>query len=204
MKIAAKALGALMVLLLISLAVAGCAGSAGPTGPTGPQGPPGPTGPAGPQGLTGEQGPFGDLGPQGDPGPQGVPGPAGESGLTAEIVVCNYFTDRTEAYAICSCSNTQLLYLFGSGFSSNETVTITICDKNCVLAEGVADACGGFMATAIIRNLPAAQYHYLIDNYYGKVVSIRAWINAEVVDGKVVSGKLMANWPLYFNIVYNM
>lgn len=185
----------LMVLLMVSFTLAGCTGAQGPQGPAGPTGATGPTGPAGPQGI---QGPAGPAGPQGPQGPAGPPGTTGQSGLTTQLVVCNLNISTNEYYAICSCYVDQTLVIFGSCFTPGDTVTISICDQNCVLVQAVADNCGGFMALAKINNLPTIQFNYVYDNYHSKVVSVRAWTHATIdSNNKVVSGTMIANWPLY-------
>ncbi len=116
-------------------------------------------------------------------------------------MVCNVNISTGEYYAICSSYFHQTLYIFGSGFAASEDVTITICDRNCVLMQGVADLCGGFMVMANIDDLPGEQYTYLFDNYHGHVVSIKAWINVRIEDNKVASGTLVANWPLHLLVM---
>jgi hypothetical protein len=196
MKTVIKTSGVLMVLLLISLLLAGCAGVVGPQGATGPAGPQGPQGPAGPQGL---QGPQGIQGLTGEQGLQGAQGLQGEPGLTAEIVVCSYTTNSTVYYVVCSASVNQTLVFLGSCFPANESVVITICDKNYILGGDTSNECGGIMAVSMIRSLPLIQYYDFISHYAGRVASVRAWVDYVTVDGRVVSGTLLANWPLYIN-----
>lgn len=190
MKNFVKVVGVILAVLLISLMIAGCTG---PQGQQGLQGPTGPTGAQGPAGPQGEQGPQGPAGPQGE---QGLQGPIGV-GYTADIVVCNMNIAPYEYYAICSCGIFQTIYIFGSCFTPGEVVTITICDRNCIIAKATANECGAFKVTAYLEMLPGDQITYLMSYYNNQVVSIRAWINAETdEDNKVIEGTIVANWPL--------
>ncbi|MDD5338061.1 MAG: hypothetical protein PHG35_01420 [Dehalococcoidales bacterium] len=194
MKNFVKVAGVILAVLLISLMIAGCTG---PQGQQGLQGPTGPTGAQGPAGPQGEQGPQGPAGPQGEQGPQG---PAGV-GYTADIVVCNMNAVTYEYYSICSCGIFQTIYVFGSCFTPGETVTITICDQNCIIAKVIVNECGAFKVMAFLEMLPAVQLNYLMYHYGNQVVSIRAWLNAEEdEDNKVIEGTIVANWPLLLYI----
>ena len=196
MKNFVKVLGLVMALLLITFIVVGCAGPQGLAGPTGPAGPGGPTGATGATGPAGPQGEQGPAGPQGATGPQGPPGTAG-TGLTGDIVVCNWSSTNYDYYAVTSALLGQTLYIFGSCFTYGDVVTITVCDRDCILAQVLVNKCGAFKVDASFLALPEDQYTYLLDTYMGKVVSIKAWIDVVIADNKVVSGTLVSNWPIY-------
>lgn len=200
MKNCVKVLGLLMVILLISFMVAGCAGPAGLQGPTGVTGPTGATGATGPAGPQGEQGPAGPAGAQGPAGPTGPQGPVGVD-LTGDIVVCKWNGTAGEYYAITSSFYGQALYVFGSCFTYGDVVTITVCDMDCVLAQVLVNKCGAFMVNVNLTDLPTDQLNYLLDTYLGKVISVKAWVDVEISSNKVVSGTLVANWPLYLIMI---
>jgi hypothetical protein len=193
MKNFVKVSGLVMALLLVAFIVAGCTGPVGPAGPTGATGA---TGPAGPAGPAGPQGPQGEQGPVGPAGPQGPPGSAGTV-LTGDIVICAWNSTLFNYYAITSAYPGQTLYIFGSCFTYGDVVTITICDRDCVLGQVLVNKCGAFKIDVDILELPEDQLTYLLDTYLGYVVSIKAWIDVEIDGNKVVSGTLVANWPLY-------
>jgi hypothetical protein len=98
------------------------------------------------------------------------------------------------------------LTISGSCFPPGEEVTITVCDEDWVLTQAETSDCGAFFG------------YFDINTYYGywpvqshmewngmgwdtvweaEPVAVKAWINAEIDDGKVVDGELYANWPLF-------
>jgi hypothetical protein len=169
------------LLALLAIPTMSCVG---PQGLEGPPGPTGATGPAGPQGATGPAGPKGSEGPEGPAGPSGPPGP------TRQIVVT---WDPGELspwhnFAVVEAQPRQDIRIKGSGFSYRDIITISICENDIVLVEEVlANRCGAFEAFA---RLPSSA------NISEGPVTVRAWLNAKIEDGEVVSGDLQATWPL--------
>jgi len=195
MKKAGKIIAFLIIIALIVVPLAACAG------PPGASGAPGPMGPQGPAGAPGKQGPPGSEGEPGLAGPRGFPGEDGELGLGAQLVVCIEWEEEGHEmfFPVGSAYPGQPLFLLGSCFPPDEEVTITICDENCVWYEIDANDCGAFLIPEIaITDMPDGdQLDDLLDDYCYNVVSVRAWIDAEIDDGKVVGGELWANWPLF-------
>ena len=169
------------LLALVAIPVISCAG---PQGLQGPPGPTGATGPTGPQGATGSAGPTGSEGPQGPEGPEGPPGP------TRQIVV-TWDPDELSPwhnFAVVEAQPRQNIRIKGSGFDYRDIITISICENDIVLVEEVlANRCGAFETFA---RLPSSA-----DIDEGPV-TVRAWLNAVIEDGEVVSGDLQATWPL--------
>lgn len=196
MKNLVKVLGVLLVLLLLSFVLVGCTGPQGLQGPKGDTGAMGATGPQGPQGEQGEQGRQGERGLQGEQGPQGLEGPAGAPGMTAELVICLH----DDIYTIARCTPIQVLDFYGSHFPANALVTITICDLDYVLATVRSNACGAFIVSKALIDLPTAQFGYILGNYANGVVSVKAWINANIVENLEYGGTMLANWPLYIMV----
>jgi len=159
--------------------------------PTVVQGPAGPTGPAGPQGPEGPQGP---AGPQGPEGPAGLKGAQGPAGPMRQIVV-TWDTDEFGAYAhfaAVEAKRSQKVRIKGAGFDPDDSVTISICKDDIVLVkEVIANKCGAF---EVEKKIPS-------DVALG-AVSVKAWLNATISDGEIVSGDLQASWPL--NIVRSL
>ena len=172
--------GILIVLTLIP--AMGCAELQGPTGPQGPAGPQGMTGPPGPQGTTGPVGPEGFLGSK---GAQGIPGPTRQ-------IVATWSTVQYGAYgyyAVIEAKAGQRIRILGAGFDPEDSVTISICQRNYILVKDViANECGAFETS---EKLPS-------DISIGPI-TVRAWLNAIVSDDRVLGGDLQACWPL--NIV---
>ena len=197
MKKAGKIIAFLIIIALIVVPLTACAG------PPGASGAPGPMGPQGPAGAPGKQGPPGSEGEPGLMGPRGFPGEDGEDGdlgPVAQLVVCMHWEDDGWGlYPACSAYPGQPMFILGACFPPDEWVTITICDENCVWVDEVkTNDCGAFLIPEIaIFDMPDEdQLDDLLDDYCGDVVSVRAWIDAEIDDGKVVDGELWANWPL--------
>jgi len=169
------------LLALVAIPVVSCVG---PQGIEGPAGPTGATGPVGPQGATGP------AGPQGPEGAQGPAGPAGPSGPTRQIVV-TWDPDELSPwhnFAVLEAQPRQDIRIKGSGFNYRDIITISICENDIVLVEEVlANRCGAFETFA---RLPSSA-----DIDEGPV-TVRAWLNAVIEDGEVVSGDLQATWPL--------
>jgi len=228
-------------MLLVPLAACegpkGPQGDPGPTGAQGPQGDQGPmgpqgraggaTGPAGPAGLAGPAGSAGPQGPEGEKGDTGSPGimgPMGLTGPTSQIAIglaadahWNAITKTTISYIEIGGvyeiypASSEGLVILGACFPPGATVTITICDLNCLWFEVTANACGGFLYPIDLETgINASQMDYLIEGYMlagnSKTISVRAWVNAVLYDDpsddpdmglKVVSGQLWGNWPLY-------
>lgn len=143
------------------------------TGCTGPQGP------AGPQGPTGSQGP---TGPQGPTGSQGPPGSARQIVVGKDTGVAG-----VEFVAIWRASIGDPVVIVGAGFSPDDTVVITSCEKNRVWGEVTANSCGAFRLN---KNIPS----------WVKTtspISVRAWVDLDD-DGKLEekAGELQACWPL--------
>ena len=215
MKKAGKIIAFLIIISLLVVPLAACAEGQGPTGPQGPQGPPGPKGDRGPIGQPGKPGPtgsVGDTGPEGETGATGEQGEQGEMAPVAQITIgwdedWDYFAGAapipwpaTVWYAWLDMP----LVILGACFPEDELVTITICDRNCVWAEVETNDCGAFGIYDIeLLDLDSAQFEYLMTNYVDDVVSVRAWVDAEIDDGKVVDGELWANWPLFIYGIRN-
>jgi len=198
MKKAGKIIAFLIIIALIVVPLAACAG------PPGPSGAPGPMGPQGPAGAPGKQGPPGSEGAAGAAGPRGFPGEDGEDGdlgPVAQLVVCMDWEEDGHwgFYPVCSAYPGQDLFILGACFPPDEEVTITICDTNCVWAEVETNDCGAFLILeiAIIDMPDGEQLDDLLEDYCYDVVSVRAWVDAEIDEGKVVDGELWANWPLF-------
>ena len=115
-------------------------------------------------------------GPEGPAGPAGPEGPAG-AGSTAEIVVVDTSYDATVGYV-------PSLMVVGSGFEPGDSVHLTICDEDYVLAEDIeVNDCGAF-SEAVSLPTPSLP-----------VVSLKAYVDDG--DGEFDSGdELMACWPL--------
>jgi len=202
----------------------GAQGTLGPEGPMGPMGrsagEPGPVGPQGPMGPQGEPGPAGAEGPrgeQGPAGPMGPPGVQGELGTTAQIAVCLedvYWPTIGATYIDYEPGlpgyfyDFELLRIVGSSFEPGQTVTISICDLDCVWAVATADACGAFGVAVNLADLNEYQMVYLWVYYIDPAldpelpVAVKAWVNATVDDDpswglRVIDGELRAVWPLY-------
>ena len=171
--------GKILITLAISVALAGVLIlSAGCLSPQELQGPAGPTGPAGPAGLVGPVGPEGPEGMQGEPGP------------TRQIVITWDSEDFApwHNFAAVEVEPQQSIRIKGSGFEYRDIITISICEDDIVLvAEVLANRCGAF---EVYTSIPKSTE---ID--YGPV-TVRAWLNAEMEDGKVIMGDLQATWPL--------
>lgn len=193
MKNFAKVLGVLLVILLLSFVLVGCTGPQGLKGDTGATGVTGATGPAGATGAIGATGPAGPQGEQGSIGPQGEQGSPGTPGMTAEIVICLH----DGIFTIARCTPVQVLDFYGSHFPTNVLVTITICDQDYVLATVMSNYCGAFIVSVALADLPTAQLDYLVDHYANEVVSIKAWINANIGENLEYGGTMLANWPIY-------
>jgi hypothetical protein len=93
-----------------------------------------------------------------------------------------------------------MLDFYGSHFPSNALVTITICDLDYVLATVRTNACGAFIVSKTLIDLPTAQFGYVLTHYANDVVSIKAWINANIAENLEYGGTMLANWPLYISI----
>ena len=207
MKKAGKIIAFLIIISLLVVPLAACAGgqgATGPQGPTGPAGAKGERGPIGQPGTTGPTGPVGDTGPTGETGATGEQGEQGEMAPVAQLVVCMYWEESRNGYyemffPVSSAYPGQPLSILGSCFPEDELVTITICDLNCVWAEVETNDCGAFVIEEIyLDDLDEDQLDYLWENYDYNVVSVRAWVDAEIDDdNKVVDGELWANWPLF-------
>jgi hypothetical protein len=169
------------LLALVAIPVMSCVG---PQGIEGPAGPTGATGPTGPQGATGPAGPQGIEGAQGPAGPAGPPGP------TRQIVV-TWDPDELSPwhnFAVLEAQPRQDIRIKGSGFNYRDIITISICENDIVLVEEVlANRCGAFETFA---RLPSSA------NIDEGPVTVRAWLNAVIEEGEVVSGDLQATWPL--------
>jgi hypothetical protein len=113
--------------------------------------------------------------------------------MTAEILICLH----DGIYTIARCSPIQVLDIYGSHFPTNVLVTITICDQDYVLTTVNSNACGAFMVSIALASLPTGQIDYLIDNYANGVVSVKAWINANILENLEYGGTMLANCPLY-------
>lgn len=223
MKRAGKIIAFLIIVALIVVPLTACPGQqgpAGPSGPAGPQGEKGERGPMGPPGETGIRGPVGPAGPAGAQGEQGEDG----VGSAAQIVVnCAYWESYSTygyGYALCSVPlyfgydsgdgdwyAWNFLAVSGSSFPEEEDVTITVCDEAWVVTQIEANDCGAFYGYISVDTYNYGYwptYAYAEwngsgwDYYYdGDAVSVRAWVDAEIVGGKVVGGELLASWPLY-------
>ena len=169
------------LLALVAIPVMSCVG---PQGIEGPPGPTGATGPTGPQGATGPTGPQGPEGTQGPEGPAGPPGPTRQIGVTWDPDELSPWHN----FAVVEAQPRQDIRIKGSGFSYRDIITISICENDIVLVEEVlANRCGAFETFA---RLPSSA-----DIDEGPV-TVRAWLNAVIEDGEVVSGDLQATWPL--------
>ena len=170
---------------LVLVPATGCTGPQGRTGPQGPQGIAGPQGPAGPQGLAGPTGPQGPAGPK---------GPQGEAGPTRQIVVTGD-PDEFGAYgyfAVVEAKRDQRIRIVGAGFDPEDSVTISIGRYDIVLVKEVtANNAGAF---EVEKRIPS-------DVALGPT-SVKAWLNASISGGEVISGDLQASWPL--NIVRSL
>ena len=168
----------LTLLLILSV---GCAGPQGVQGPAGPEGPAGPAGPVGPEGPAGPVGPVGPEGIQGDIGPAGPPRQIVITWDPEDLEPWHYF-------AAVEAEPRQSIRIKGSGFEYRDIITISICEDDIVLVEEVlANKCGAFEAYTLLPKSSEIDYG---------PVTVRAWLNAEIEDGKVIDGDLQATWPL--------
>ena len=143
--------------------------------------------PQGPVGATGPQGPVGAAGPQGPVGPEGPEGPQGEPGPPRQIVV-TWNIVPWHNFAAVEAQPNQSIRIQGSGFEYRDIITISICEDDVVLVEELlANSCGAFNVNTKIPGTTKIDYG---------PVTVRAWLNAEIEDGKVVTGDLQATWPL--------
>ena len=171
----------LAILAVVLVTTVGCVGPEGPQGQAGEQGP---------QGVAGPAGPTGPTGPAGPPGPEGPEGMQGIPGSTRQIVVT---WDPEDLYpwhnfAVVEAEPRQSIRIKGSGFNYRDIITLSICEDDIVLVEEVlANRCGAF---EVYTTLPKST---VIG--YGPV-SVRAWLNADIEEDKVVKGVLQATWPL--------
>ena len=174
----------LAILAVVLVTTLGCAGPEGLQGEPGERGPQGVAGPAGPIGPAGPTGPEGPEGPEGPAGPQGSPGPP------RQIVVTWDYEDLApwHNFAVVEAEPRQSIRIKGSGFNYRDIITLSICEDDIVLVEEVlANRCGAF---EVYTTLPRST---VIG--YGPV-SVRAWLNADIEEDKVVKGVLQATWPL--------
>jgi hypothetical protein len=173
-----KRLASLVVLISLALVLilsVGCTGSQGIQGPEGPAGPAGPAGPVGPDG------PVGPEGPQGDTGPAGPPRQIVITWDPEDLQPWHYF-------AAVEAEPRQSIRIKGSGFEYRDIITISICEDDIVLVEEVlSNRCGTFEEYALLPKSTEIDYG---------PVTVRAWLNAEIEDGKVIDGDLQATWPL--------
>ena len=193
MKRAGKIIAFLIIVALIVVPLTACPGPQGPAGPAGPAGPGGEKGERGPMGPPGEDG-MGVRGPEGPAGPPGPPGSDADIPLDAQLVVCYDYWSFFWGYGYQAITgvhwNTPVVVL-GACFPPNEYVVVTHCDDNAYWFEVKTNECGAFM------------YHTYIWDYFGygyydwDVISIRAWVDARVIDWRVVDGTMYANWPLW-------
>ena len=223
MKRAGKIIAFLIIVALIVVPLTACPGPQGPSGPAGPAGSQGEKGERGPMGPPGESGIRGMVGPEGPAGPAGPAGAAGASGSAATIVVNSLYWWSSSTYGYGYATSAVPLYfgydvgdedwyayaslsVAGSCFPEGEDVTITVCDEAWVLNEIEANDCGAFYGYFDVDTYYGYWPTYAYaewngsgwDYYYdGDSVSIRAWVDAEIVGGKVVDGELLASWPLY-------
>jgi hypothetical protein len=113
-------------------------------------------------------------------------GSVGVTGTTTSAVVTDVdFTMTTIFYTTWNVDVGQSVVIKGAGFEEGDEVTISICDDNYHWADATANSCGAF---EIDTTVP-------VDVDTGPV-TVRAWLNASVVDDEVTSGELMAAWPL--------
>ena len=121
----------------------------------------------------------------GQKGAQGIPGP------TRQIVV-TWSTAQYGAYGyygVIEAKAGQTIRILGAGFDPDDNVTISICQRNYILAKDViVNNCGAFETS---KKLPS-------DIGLG-LITVRAWLNAIVSEDRVLGGDLQACWPL--NIV---
>jgi hypothetical protein len=203
----------------------GPAGPQGPVGPTGPkgedgppgpqgrsEGDPGPAGPAGPAGPQGPQGPKGETGLPGPAGPMGQIGPMGLPGSIAQLVIGDYQGNHypaiieTEAWYWNNQGDWEIyssepMVIFGACCPEEADVFVTICDMDYVWNSFSTNECGAFYAFNMVFEdwlSPVAQ-NYLVETYIipSEPVSVKVWANATVSEGRVVSGELLACWPLF-------
>ena len=213
MKKVGKIIAFLIIVALIVVPLAACAEGQGPTGPQGTQGTQGPKGERGPIGQPGKQGPPGPIGPEGDKGDKGDTGLTGAPGSPAQIVVCGWaefttiYPDYLEiggfwhfgydyhgyGYATCEVEIGTYVEIYGSCFPPNEYVVVTFCEENYYWFEVKTNDCGAFVYDTYIP------WWFGYGYYDYDVMSIRAWVDADVYDWTVVDGVMYANWPLYFN-----
>ena len=131
------------------------------------------------------------TGPEGDRGLMGPQGPAGEGMENATIVVTANADDTVIVYLYATGSYS--INVYGSNFTPNDYVHLTICTDNTVLAENIlVNGCGAFARIAIL----------LVPSTNGGVVvtegiwSVKAWVD----DGDGAwdaEDELWACWPLY-------
>jgi hypothetical protein len=113
-------------------------------------------------------------------------GSVGVTGTTTSAVVQDInVAMETIFYTTWNVDVGQSVVIKGAGFEEGDEVTISICDDNYHWADVTANSCGAF---EIDTTVP-------VDVDTGPV-TVRAWLNASVVDDEVTSGELMAAWPL--------
>ena len=208
MKKAGKIIAFLIIIALIVVPLTACPGQQGPQGPSGPAGPQGEKGERGPRGAPGDPGARGPVGPEGPAGPAGPAGSGADIPLDAQIVVCGWadftafddsmgwpygYYDYEFGYATCTVEYYQYVEVYGSCFPPNECVVVTFCEDDYFWFEVETNDCGAFYYdTWIPPWFGYGEYEY-------DVVSIRAWVDAEVdeYDWTVVDGVMYANWPLF-------
>jgi len=199
----------LIVISLLMVPLAACEGPQGPTGdpgPTGAQGPqgdqgpmgppgraggePGPPGPQGDPGLQGLVGPQGDEGEKGDTGPagpMGPPGPPGPVGPNATIVVMDAGSYAVLCYIWTTAQDYDIV-VYGSNFVPADSVHLTICETDIVLAQDITvNVCGAFSVPLTVAS-PAPPHN--------TPVAIKAWVD----DGDSVfdaGDVLWACWPIH-------
>ena len=194
MKRAGKIIAFLIIVALIVVPLTACPGPIGPAGPAGPQGAQGDKGERGPMGPPGEDG-MGVRGPEGPAGPPGPPGSDADIPLDAQIVVCYDDWYYSFGYGYHAITGVEIGYtnvvVMGSCFPPNEYVVVTFCDENYYWFEAYTNDCGAFMYHTSIW--PWFGYGYWDYDY----LSVRAWVDARVIDWQVVDGTMYANWPLW-------
>jgi hypothetical protein len=196
MKKAGKIIAFLIIIALIIVPLTACPGQQGEQGPQGPAGPQGEKGERGPMGPPGETGARGPVGPAGPEGPRGPAGSGADVPLDAQIVVCYDDWDSYYGYGYAACCEVETgtwVAVLGSCFPPNECVVVTFCDENYYWFEDETNDCGAFVfVTPIPSWFGYGDYDY-------DVMSIRAWVDAEVDEDNwvVTDGVMYANWPLF-------
>jgi len=167
MKKAGKIIAFLVIIALIVVPLTACTGQQGPPGPPGAQGEQGPAGPEGPPGAKGPPGEPGPRGPAGPEGPKGDKGEPGPMGPNARIDIYDEASGSNTSY-IFTTAATYPVWVYGSNFDPDDTVHITICEENEILAEDIdVNNCGAFRESVLLGDMVS----------HGKVSSVKAWVD---------------------------